>query len=226
MECTRAIARFVGRWAIPNLQDRVREASPSLQSILTRVDLTKGYMFVYAPPGTPIERLSELKRGGMIQGRWLSSNMRELSKVPQKMLTNYLWSWLQSKEKHSCSHSPSLSRILLAENPLWLPGDPLPQEPPRFLLYADTLYVWVCDQDNTLGVQSLIEEVDLAYPPLLLCGIVGRESLRTNDGIGSMLKSEGEMKYSVELIVIGVFDGESFLVWRRHKILTEVTELV
>lgn len=214
MESKKVIARFVGRWTIPYLQDRIKEASPSLQSILARVDLTKGYMFVYAPLGTSIERFGGLERGGIIQGNWLSSNLMEFSEVPRKMLKNYLWKWLRSKEKHTYSHSPSLSRLLLAEKPLWLPSDPLPYEPPHFLLYADTQHVWVCDRDNALWVQLLIEEVDLSYPPLLLCGIVGHESVCNNDRIKSILKFGCETECSVELIVTGVFDGESFLVWR------------
>lgn len=214
MMSNRVIARFVGNWGLPYLYSRIGESSPFLQHILMHVDLTKGYMFVYAPRETPIEQLQRLGMGGIISGNWLSSNLMEFSEIPRIMLRNYLWRWLRSKKELASPHRPLVSRLLLAEKPLWFPGDPPPHEPPHFLLHMDTQYAWACAQDNAHWIQSLIEEVDLSYPPLLLCGIVGCASLSIDSYITSILKSGCETEYAVRLIVCGAYDGESFLVWR------------
>jgi hypothetical protein len=213
MTIKRIIPRRVGSWCLPYLQNRIREASQPLQDILTQVDLVKGYTFIYAPQGVAIEKHRPLEWAGVVPGRWKTPNIMELSEIPQKMLSRYLWNWLR---KGGTIHQVPFSqaRLILAEERLWQPGDPIVTGLSYSFVYRDTLYKWASSQDNAQWLQTLVEEVDLSYPPLLLCGIEWHKAICNVEDILSILEYGSEPEYAVKLIVMGVFDGESFLVWR------------
>lgn len=215
MESTRIRARPIGRWGMGYLQKIIAESPASFQLILKRADLTKGRMFVYAPPEVPTERLKQVESGGVVPPQaWLPSGAHVLSQVPNKMLENYLWQWLKGKQKTTASLSPASNRLLLGGMPLWYPTQLLFYDSSRFLTYNDAQYAWVCDRDDAPMLQSLVDSIDAVYPPLLLCGIVGHNPMCSVREVELLLWQWGTQECWVDLIVAGVYDGESFLIWR------------
>lgn len=210
------VPRRVGSWCLPYLYNRIGEASRPFQEIGSGIDLSEGYIFVYAPQNIDPERFRNLELGGVIGGKWLNSRTMELSPVPLQMVSGYLWKWLRNMDT-AARKTPS-SPLILAEETLWQPGDPDVSTYLHSFTYGKTRYLWACSHDDAAWIRTLVGTVDLSYPPALLYGLVTSRHLSNDTDMLSVLKYSHELSAYLRLIVTGAFDGESFLIWqRRHR---------
>lgn len=218
------VPRRVGTWCLPYLYNRIGEASPPFQEIGSGIDLSEGYMFVYAPQSIDAERFRQLELGGVIAGKWLNPRTMELSPVPLQMVSRYLWKWLRNTDT-AARKTPS-SPLILAEETLWQPGDPDISTYLHSFTYGKTRYLWACSHDDAAWIRTLVDTVDLSGPPALLYGFVTSSRLSSDTDVLSVLKCSHEASAYLRLIVTGAFDGESFLIWRRHQRLVASTEML
>lgn len=208
----KVVPRRIGRWCFPYLHSRIREASPPFQKVASGIDLSEGYTFVYAPQNVTPGRIRRLDLGGVIQGKWLTPHTMQLNTIPQQLLIRYLRGWLGKK---TAPQAPP-SRLVLTEAPLWCSGDSAPLDYLHSFIYEEALYLWAWSQDSTSWIESLVREVDLSYPPALIYGFDTPHRLLGDEEVLSVLKDKRGVPFSLKLIVMGVFDGESFLIWRRR----------
>jgi hypothetical protein len=195
--------------------NRIGEASPPFQTIAQNIDLSRGHTFAYIPQNVNIKRIRRLEFGGVIEGEWVSPNSMQLSTVPQHLLVGYLRRWLRRKP----ALQPSSSRLILTEDLLWKPSDPFPSDylRSRSFIYEETLYLWGCNEDSVSWIRTLVDAVNLSYPPLLVYGFDTPHHLIDSSVVLSVLKDKDRTANNLALIVMGIFDGESFLIWRKRE---------
>lgn len=199
----------VGDWAFSYIKRRIAVASGYIKVLLNRCDLQEGKAFVYAPHGVADERVRELERGGVVEGSIRSDGSIEFSMVPVKVLARYLL-----KQLHR--NAPA---IILAEELLCRPTDPCVEQISSSIhvVHDGGLYYYARDGASLSRVEEVIRHVDLAYPPALLL-LVAMPKIREEATISSilpLLHSSGEIRF----VVTGVYDGESFLVWSRRRVI-------
>lgn len=205
--------RRIGRWCLPYLENRIGEASPPFQTIASHIDLSRGYTVIYVPQHVNVKRIHRLDLGGVIEGEWITPHSMRLSAAPQHSLVGYLRRWLGRK---TALQSPP-SRLILAEDLLWRPIDPVPSDYLHSFIYGETLYLWAWNENSASWVRTLVEAVDLSYPPLLIYGFDTPYHMLNDNLVFSMLKDKDGAANNLTLIVMGIFDGESFLIWRKRK---------
>lgn len=122
-----------------------------------------------------------------------------------------------AESEKRAQHSPS--RLIVAEDLEWHPNDPIPSVPQQAVVFEGTLYLWAHSRVSAQWMETLIRTVDLAYPPALIYGFeVGITGKLLSDAevLKTLQNGGGAAAAQLKLIVVGAYDGESFLVWRRR----------
>lgn len=203
---TKVYKARVGSWVWSYLQSGWLEEYPApLRAIVERIDISQGRFYTYLP-ATPPEHWKDLTRGGVFPKYKHAEGAWTLDTAPQQRLIRDLQKWLQEGNRRG------LQRLLWGVHPFWQEGDSFVTLPPSNCTVNGRLIEWLDDSCPIEWVESLVLDLDVFYPPTLIVGhnhcsvqkVV--EYMQGKDSLGD-----------VALLVVGVHDGESYLIWQRYS---------
>lgn len=202
---SRSIRRVeVGKWVWAFFDlGWVEEYPDWVQSVVGEARRSRGRWYLYLPSVIP-DHWRDLTRGGVFPGQWKGTHW-ELSPEPQRRVICYLQRWA-----HQCKQR-GLECTVVGVDPSWRKGDRSPSEPPKWDIIDGRLIQWWDTTCPREWLGDLVCELDNFYPPLLLMGTSGT----SGEAFLQRIRSKIQV-LSADILVVGVYDGESYLVYRSH----------
>lgn len=169
---------------------------PSLA--LERLDFADGVFSTWLPEGTPEEEAQTFESGGKFhwrpEGCWPPGCLSEMISGSLGSRSDSVW---------------------IFEDPFSHPTDPWLAHTDFTNICCSTEHVYFVL--NTGASRNLIEKTAwacvAALPPMIGVYAVGSEPIETRITEGTLRR----LAHGVEALVIGAYDGEGFLAWRRNR---------
>ncbi len=195
---------YLGNEALGYIKDILSRGNSLSHSVLTHVKFEEGEIITYLPKDTSIEDAKLFEYGGKLESPII--NKRQLIPNTNHYLSNIIKSYLNCSQKHIC----------LLEDVQRKPNDFVTEIDDHSLLLNGEIFYFLIAEDKKEKIERAIEIANNLWHFL---GVAS--SLPYNISFPEGYISENTLNriaINAEIIVIGAYDGEGFLIWHKDSI--------
>jgi len=206
----------LGPAALQYIRERLAEGKTLARYLLEREDLASGSVITCLPPNVPVETLEDFNESKLERDpatfRYRTGSDGSVTRYEPVPNTD---PWLASVVQGFLRGGSD--RVCILENSSALPGDPWLQSCHLpILIFDDEVYHFVSHKDAE-NQERILETIRTArswlfYGVMTLLPKIDAPSLEAGTIDGEFLQACAQ---KAERVVVGAYDGESHLIWRR-----------